>query len=464
MGDVLEEGAATESSGRSWLPIVKVAGGTFAASVVIDANDQRTVVGAGLQVEADSNGVACSIQAYVPLFVFPSSGSLRAALGTADGSLEISVDLSLPAPADPNAVSLAGLVLCAHPTAAGDPKFELTLRSLHLPAAHRRATCTSPSIGSPTSTTPCSDSCSGSCGRRWRPWRATTRSAAWRRCSGLGGTRSSPSRSTNWRRAVSPRSSTGSRRSSPTNRRGRRRPSVAIIDELAHTNAAGSRAPQALRGCRAPARERHRRLDDGQHPAPREPQQPHPRAHRRRGAETFPDRWLHEADEIRLVDLSPGSLRERIGRGLVYPADRVDAALQGFFTVENLTALRALVLHELAEVAAAELQTSSPGARPIERVLVAIDGRRDSYAYLVRTGARLARRSDSELYVLAVEPQDGRVNAETAAVLADAEALTRSLGGSFLRRRADNPAAEIIREAKAQRITQIVVGKSRRSP
>ena len=69
--------------------------------------------------------------------------------------------------------------------------------------------------------------------------------------------------------------------------------------------------------------------------------------------ETFPDRWLHEADEIRLVDLSPRSLRERIARGLVYPPDRVDAALNGFFTVENLTALRALVLHELAEVAAA---------------------------------------------------------------------------------------------------------------
>ena len=243
-----------------------------------------------------------------------------------------------------------------------------------------------------------------------------------------------------------------------------RRPSVAIIDELAHTNAAG-----------AARRKRYDDvaflLDNGidvwttvniQHL-----ESLNSRIRALTGVEvreTFPDRWLHEADEIRLVDLSPGSLRERIARGLVYPADRVDAALKGFFTVENLTALRALVLHELAEVAAAELQSSSPGARPIERVLVAIGGRRDSYAYLVRTGARLARRSDSELYVLAVEPQDGRVNAETASVLTDAEALTRSLGGVFLRRRADNPAAEIIREARAQRITQIVVGKSRRSP
>ncbi len=158
------------------------------------------------------------------------------------------------------------------------------------------------------------------------------------------------------------------------------------------------------------ARARHRRLDDRQHPASREPQQSHPRAHGRRGTRDVSRPLLHEADEIRLVDLSPRSLRERIGRGLVYPADRVDAALKGFFTVENLTALRALVLHELAEVAAAELQ-GPPRARPIERVLVAIGARRDSYAYLVRTGARLARRTDSELYVLAVEPQDGRVDA-----------------------------------------------------
>ena len=243
-----------------------------------------------------------------------------------------------------------------------------------------------------------------------------------------------------------------------------RRPSVAIIDELAHTNAAG-----------AARRKRYDDvaflLDNGidvwttvniQHL-----ESLNSRIRALTGVEvreTFPDRWLHEADEIRLVDLSPGSLRERIARGLVYPADRVDAALKGFFTVENLTALRALVLHELAEVAAAELETSAPGARPIERVLVAIGGRRDSYAYLVRTGARLARRSDSELYVLASSRRTAASTPRPRASSTDAEALTRSLGGVFLRRRADNPAAEIIREARAQRITQIVVGKSRRSP
>ena len=147
----------------------------------------------------------------------------------------------------------------------------------------------------------------------------------------------------------------------------------------------------------------------------------------------------------------------------MYPPDRVEQALNGFFTVEHLTALRALVLHELAEVAAAQLDSAAPGVRPSERVLVATGGRRDSYGHLIRAGARLARRSDSELYVLAVEPPDGRTDADTTRVLADAEALTRSLGGVYLRRRAENPAAEIIREAEAQRVTQIVLGKSRRS-
>ena len=180
--------------------------------------------------------------------------------------------------------------------------------------------------------------------------------------------------------------------------------------------------------------------------------------------ETFPDRWLHEADEIRLVDLSPRSLRERIARGLVYPADRVDAALKGFFTVENLTALRALVLHELAEVAAAELESLGPGRAPDR----ARPGRHRRPPRLLRL-PRPHRRAPGPPQRLGalrarVEPQDGRVDAETAGVLSDAEALTRSLGGVFLRRRADNPAGEIIREASAQRITQIVVGKSHRSP
>ena len=182
-------------------------------------------------------------------------------------------------------------------------------------------------------------------------------------------------------------------------------------------------------------------------------------------AETFPDHVLHRDDEIRLVDLAPGALRERIARGLVYREDRIERALTSFFSIQNLLALRSLVLHELAEMAEADLEHVRPGATAgtAERVLVATGGRSRSITRQIRTGARLARRSDGELYVLVVEPEDGRLAGETARVLADAEALTESLGGVFLRRRAPNPAHEIIREAGALAISQIVIGRSRRS-
>ena len=244
-----------------------------------------------------------------------------------------------------------------------------------------------------------------------------------------------------------------------------RRPSVAIVDELAHTNAAGSA--------------RHKRyedvgvlLDHGidvwttvniQHL-----ESLNSRIRALTGVEvreTFPDRLLHEADEIRLVDLSPASLRERIARGLVYPPDRVRRRAHGLLhRREPHGAARARPARARRGRRGRARRSRRPAPGPTERVLVATGARRDSYAHLIRIGARLARRSDSELYVLCVEPQDGRVDAETARVIGDAEALTRSLGGVFLRRRADNPASEIIREASAQHITQIVIGKSRRSP
>jgi two-component system sensor histidine kinase KdpD len=241
-----------------------------------------------------------------------------------------------------------------------------------------------------------------------------------------------------------------------------RHPSVACIDELAHTNAAGAA--------------RRKRADDVEYLLAhgievwttlnvQHLESLHDRVLALTGVdvrETVPDGVVHGADEIRLIDLSPHALRERIARGLVYPPDRVEQALAGFFTAENLSALRAIALHELAEVAAAEARQGE-GAQALERVLVSIGGRPASSARLIREGARLARRADAELLVLVVEPQDGRIDTRTRAVLADADTLTRSLGGTFLRRAGDDAAAEIVREVEAQGATQLVLGAGRRS-
>ncbi|MDX6570568.1 MAG: two-component system, OmpR family, sensor histidine kinase KdpD [Gaiellales bacterium] len=241
-----------------------------------------------------------------------------------------------------------------------------------------------------------------------------------------------------------------------------RRPAIACIDELAHTNAAG--AP------------RRKRYEDVEHLLShgievwttvnvQHLESLHDRVLALTGIdvrETFPDGLLHGADEIRLIDLSPRALRERIARGLVYPPDRVERALGGFFTAENLASLRAVALHEMAEVAAAEARDGS-SSTTIERVLVSIGGRATSSGRLIREGARLARRADAELLVLVVEPQDGRIDDETRAVLASAETLTCSLGGTFLRRAGDDAAGEIVRELEAQRATWLVLGEGRRS-
>ncbi|MEO9175319.1 MAG: universal stress protein [Gaiellales bacterium] len=242
-----------------------------------------------------------------------------------------------------------------------------------------------------------------------------------------------------------------------------RRPAIACIDELAHSNAAGS--------------QRQKRFEDVEHLLAhgievwttvnvQHLESLHDRVLALTGVdvrETFPDRLLHGADEIRLIDLSPRALRERIARGLVYPEQRIEQALSGFFTPDNLATLRAIALHEMAEVAAAEVRRGEAGSAMAETVLVAIGGRSASSGRLIREGARLARRSDAELIVLVVEPQDGRIDDGTRQVLANADTLTRSLGGTFLRRAGDDAAAEIIREVEAQHVTQVVLGAGRRS-
>jgi two-component system sensor histidine kinase KdpD len=178
--------------------------------------------------------------------------------------------------------------------------------------------------------------------------------------------------------------------------------------------------------------------------------------------ETFPDRYLHDADEIRLIDLSPSALRERIARGLVYGSERIEQALTGFFTIENLTALRALALHEMAENAANQLAQLNPDidTRPDEHILVAVGGLAASAERLTRVGARIARRSQGQLYVLHVTPEARMSDEKTEKTVRDIRVLTESLNGVYLQRQSDDPIAEIAHEARAHAATQIVIGAS----
>lgn len=245
-----------------------------------------------------------------------------------------------------------------------------------------------------------------------------------------------------------------------------RRPSVALIDELAHTNVMGSARAKRYEdvdvllnaGIDVWTTVNVQHLDSL-----------NDRIKDLVGVEvreTFPDRYLHDADEIRLIDISPPALRERIAQGFVYRSERIDAALTGFFTVRNLTALRALALHEMAENAARQLDAldaAGIGAAPVERVIAAVGGRIDTLERLIRRAARLARRTNGDLIVLYVKPRGTSLDEATERGVQRAAQLARELGGAFLQRESDDAAAEIVQEARAQRATQIVLGATDRS-
>jgi two-component system, OmpR family, sensor histidine kinase KdpD len=180
--------------------------------------------------------------------------------------------------------------------------------------------------------------------------------------------------------------------------------------------------------------------------------------------ETFPDRLLHGADEIVLADLPPDALRERIAQGRVYAPDKVRPALMNFFRIDNLIALRALALREVAEqeerhLLGPELARAEQGPALGERVMVCVDGRPAS-SELVRRAARMARRSGGPLYVLHVEPADEEADGVHQAVEA-AEQLGRQLGATVLRRTGE-VAETVVEVAGELAVNQIVLGESHR--
>jgi two-component system, OmpR family, sensor histidine kinase KdpD len=187
-----------------------------------------------------------------------------------------------------------------------------------------------------------------------------------------------------------------------------------------------------------------------------------------RQRETVPDDVVRSADAIELVDMSPQALRRRLAHGNVYAAERVDAALSNYFRVGNLTALRELALLWTADrvdaalaLYRAEQGIAEPwGAR--ERVVVALTGGPEGDA-LVRRAARITQRAaGGELLALHVSRSDGLTGAAPDA-LARQRLLAESLGGSWHSVVGEDVATAILDFARGVNATHVVVGASRRS-
>ncbi|KFC17204.1 Osmosensitive K+ channel histidine kinase KdpD [Cutibacterium acnes HL201PA1] len=246
-----------------------------------------------------------------------------------------------------------------------------------------------------------------------------------------------------------------------------RHPDVALVDELAHTNAPGSRNEKRWQDVEelleagidviSTVNIQHiESLNDVVEQITGIPQR-----------ETVPDTVLRRASQVEVVDLAPQALRDRLSSGKVYPAERIDAALSNYFRLGNLTALRELALlwvadevdHALADYRSEHGIDSRWEAR--ERVVVALTGGREGET-LLRRGARIAvRAGGGELLAVHVTTEDG-LRSPHPGELARQRGLVDKLGGSFHQLVGDDIPETLIEFAKSVNATQLVIGASRR--
>jgi two-component system sensor histidine kinase KdpD len=247
-----------------------------------------------------------------------------------------------------------------------------------------------------------------------------------------------------------------------------RAPSIALVDELAHTNAPGSLHEKRWQDVEA-------LLEAGidvistvniQHIESLNDVVAQVTGVAQR--ETVPDDVLRRADQVELVDLAPQALRNRLSEGVVYPAARIDAALSNFFRLGNLTALRELALLWLADEVDVALQAyrAEKGiAAPWEareRIVVALTGGPEGET-LLRRGARIAARSSGgQLLAVHVTSADGLAEPDPGAI-ATQRTLVESLGGTFHQVVAEQTPTALVEFAKSVNATQLVIGASRRS-
>ncbi|WP_066039167.1 ATP-binding protein [Herbiconiux solani] len=247
-----------------------------------------------------------------------------------------------------------------------------------------------------------------------------------------------------------------------------RAPQIALVDELAHTNAPGLAHEKRWRDVEtlldagidviSTVNIQHiESLNDVVQQITGVPQR-----------ETIPDAVLREADQIEVVDLAPQALRDRLSEGVVYPAARIDAALSNYFRLGNLTALRELALLWLADEVDSSLQKyrAEHGIgqkwEARERVVVALTGGPEGET-LLRRGSRIAARSaGGQLLAVHVTSQDGLRQADPGALAAQ-RSLVESLGGSFHQVVGSDIPEALVQFAKASNATQLVIGVSRRS-
>jgi two-component system sensor histidine kinase KdpD len=249
-----------------------------------------------------------------------------------------------------------------------------------------------------------------------------------------------------------------------------RRPTIAVVDELAHTNAPGSTHQKRYEDVLA-------LLDAGidvitavniQHIESLNDAIASTTGVRVR--ETVPDWVLKRADEVVNVDVSVETLRTRLRQGKIYDTAKVEQALSNFFRKGNLTALRELALRQLASDQAGkarEYRAREGLERPVipEKVMVAMASR-GSAKNLLRVGSRIAGRLATDWFAVYVETpkeEPGRIKPEDHVALADNIRFAQQLGAKVVKLKGSRVADLLVEFAKREGITHVIFGQSARS-
>lgn len=246
-----------------------------------------------------------------------------------------------------------------------------------------------------------------------------------------------------------------------------RKPAVALVDELAHTNVPGSRNDKRWQDVAE-------LLDAGidvistlniQHL-----ESVNDVVERITGVkqlETIPDELVRAAEQVELVDMTPEALRRRMAHGNIYPSERVDASLANYFRLGNLAALREIALLWVADKFEEGLQQyledhGIEGAwETRERVVVALTGAPGGDV-LIRRAARMARRTQGDLLGVHVRPSDGLAG-PSSELLDRHRRLLVDVGGTYHELASEDAAAALVQFARAERATQLILGASQRS-
>jgi two-component system sensor histidine kinase KdpD len=247
-----------------------------------------------------------------------------------------------------------------------------------------------------------------------------------------------------------------------------RKPQIALVDELAHTNVPGSKHAKrwedierlldaGIEVISAVNIQHLESLNDVVEQITGVPQR-----------ETVPDAVVRAADQVELVDMTAEALRRRMAHGNIYPPEKIDAALTNYFRTGNLTALRELALLWLADKVDDGLQkyrsehNISKTWEARERVVVALTGGPEGDT-LIRRAARIAARaSGGDLLAVHVSKSDGLTRSNPAN-LARQRRLVESLGGTYHQVIGDDITEALLTFARAENATQLVLGASRRS-